>query len=35
MNNLASKVITKQHQKKTAEDEALAKYEFEREMRMR
>lgn len=35
MNNLASKVISKQQQKKNAEDEALAKFEHDREMRMR
>jgi hypothetical protein len=35
MNNLASKVIQKQQQRKNAEDEALAKYEYDREMRMR
>lgn len=35
MNNLASKVITKQVMRKTAEDEALARYEYEREMRAR
>ena len=35
MNNLASKVITKQQTKKQAEDEMLAKYEHDREMRLR
>ena len=35
MNNLASKVIQKQQQRKNAEDEALAKYEYDREIRMR
>ena len=35
MNNLASKVITKQQTRKNAEDEALARYEYEREMRLR
>jgi hypothetical protein len=35
MNNLASKVISKQQQKKNAEDEAVAKFEHDREMRMR
>lgn len=35
MNNLASKVIQKQMDKKQQEDAALAKYEYEREMRMR
>lgn len=35
MNNLASSVISKQQSKKNAEDEALAKYDYEREMRMR
>lgn len=35
MNNLATKVISKQTAKKQAEDEALAKYEHDREMRMR
>lgn len=35
MNNLASKVIQTQQSKKHAEDEALAKFEHDREMRLR
>lgn len=35
MNNLASRVIQKQQHRKQAEDEQLAKYEYEREMRLR
>lgn len=35
MNNLASKVIQQQNQRKRAEDEAIAKYEYDREMRLR
>lgn len=34
-NNLATKVIQKQANRKYAEDEALARYEYEREARMR
>ena len=35
MNNLATSVIQKQVTRKTREDEALAKYEYDKEMRMR
>jgi hypothetical protein len=35
MNSLASNVIKNQHAKKSAEDEALARFEHDREMRMR
>ena len=35
MNNLASRVIQQQNARKQAEDDAIARFEHEKEMRMR